>query len=145
MKFDNFCKYAGSNGVILVAPNDEKWLFYHNVGMLIPDKKNVCGQVANMPDYITQLVYDLEYEACELTGAYLPDPYAKTSELIRHFTSRDNSVDITNKAFGFIESGDLTYMSHYEDIDTSYTALLVTNDYSDNNAKFKMICIERED
>ena len=139
MKFDNFCKFAGSDGVILVAPNNEKWLFYHNVGMLIPENKNVCGSVANMPDYFTELLYEAGYEACELTSAYVPSPDSKPSELMRIFSGWHNTIDISNKAFGFIEKKDRTYIATYEDEETIYTALLVTDDYDEDDLEFKMI------
>lgn len=144
MKFDNFCKFAGSDGVILVAPNNEKWLFYHNVGMLIPENKNVCGSVANMPDYLTELIYEADYEACELTSAYVPSPDSKPSELMRIFAGMHNTIDISNKAFGFIEKKDNTYVATYEDEETNYTALLVTDDYDEDDLEFKMIYIVKE-
>lgn len=144
MKFDNFCKFAGSDGVILVAPNGKKWLCYGKTGMLIPENKNVCGNVANMPDYLTELIYEAEYEACELTSAFVPNPDSKPSELMRMFTGMHNTIDISNKAFGFIEKKDSTYIATYEDEETSYTALLVTDDYNEDDLEFKMIYIVKE-
>lgn len=147
MKFDNFVKYAGSNGTIFEAENGDKWLFYDKVGMKIPEGRNVCGKSWKMPAYMDDLIYKYDdYEAAELTSAYVPHAYSKPSELIRAFTGGDLSINLYNKAFGFIEKNDLTYINavdHDED-DKRFTALLVSSDYGEDK-EFKMIYLESED
>lgn len=147
MKFDNFVKYAGSNGTIFEAPNGDKWLFYDKVGMKIPEGRNVCGKVLKMPGYMEDLIYKYDdYETAELTAAYVPNAYSKPSELMRTFTGSDMSIDVYNKAFGFIEKNDYTYINvvGYDEDDIGYTALLISNDYGDDK-EFKMIYLESED
>ena len=144
MKFDNFVKYAGSNGIIFEANNDDKWLFYDKVAMKIPEGRNVCGRVLHMPVYMEDLIYKYDdYDYAELTAAFVPTAYSKPSELMRTFTSDDLSIDIYNKAFGFIEKKDCTCINavEYEEDDKKYVALLVSSDYGDDK-EFKMIYVE---
>lgn len=142
MKFDNFVKYAGGNGLILESDNGDKWLFYDKVGMKIPEGRSICGRVATMPDYMRDLIYKYDdYDAAELTKAYVPNAYSKPSELMRRFTGGELYVDLYNKAFGFIEKADLTYINEIDKEESIYTALLVSSDYGDDK-KFTMIYID---
>lgn len=143
MKFDSFIKYAGSHGAILEAKNGDKWLFFGDVGMKIPEGKNVCGIVGKMPEEINILITTSDYNACELEKAFVPNKDSKPSELLRKFGNDDYEIDIPNKIFGFIERKDRTYISIHDDIDYDYTALLVTDDYSEE-PDFKMIYIVKE-
>lgn len=147
MKFDNFVKYAGSNGTIFEATNGDKWLCYNSVAMKIPEDSNVCGKVFEMPVYMNDLIYKYDdYDDAELTAAHVPNAYSKPSELLRTFTGGDLSIDLYNKGFGFIERGDLTYINavDYEEHNKRYKALLVSKDYGDDK-EFKMIYVESED
>lgn len=147
MKFDNFVKYAGSNGTIFEVDNGDKWLYYDHVGMKIPQGRNVCGsKPLIMPEYMKDLIYKYDdYEDAELTAAYVPDKYSKPSELMRTFSDGELSIDLYNKAFGFIEKNDRTFInSVYEADDRRYTALLVGAGYGDD-LRFKMIYLESED
>lgn len=147
MKFDNFVKYAGSNGTIFEADNGDKWLFYDKVAMKIPEGRNVCGKSFEMPVYMDDLIYKYDdYYAAELTAAFVPNAYSKPSELMRKFTGGDLSIDIYNKAFGFIEKSDYTYINYgeYPQDNKTFTALLVSNDYGEDK-EFKMIYLESED
>ncbi len=152
MKFDSFLKYAGGDGVILTAECGEKWLFFDKIGMRIPEGKGVLGTVAKMPEYLEDLIYDREVVACELTQAYVPRCDSKPSELKRVFTGAHGlSIDISNKAFGFIEKKDDTYITDVGVVDehddsTRYVALLITDDYGDvEDLEFKMIVIHKEE
>lgn len=149
MKFDNFVKYAGSDGVILTASDNSKWLGFGSVLMKVPEGKNVCGKVANMPEYMEDLIFNNSYSACELTDAFVPRCDSKPSELRRVFSGSGRDINISNKAFGFIEKKDRTYVSsqvvYEEEVTTTYTALLITDDYGeDDDLEFKMVVIERE-
>lgn len=145
MKFDSFVKYAGGDGAILTAPDDSKWLFFDSVGMKIPEYKNVCGKESNMPDYVCELINETAFEPCGLTGAHVPYADSKPSELVRTFGDGGLSIDISNKAFGFIEKKDRTFISEYEglDDDSTYKALLVTDDYDEDEPEIKMIIIKK--
>lgn len=150
MKFDSFVKYAGSDGTILEAENGDKWLCYDSIAMKIPEGRSVCGKSYSMPIYIEQLIYIYEdYDAAELTDAFVPTPHSKPSELMRKFSGGDLEIDITNKAFGFIEKKDFTYINEVEILEDNgdtkrYKALLVSNDYGDDK-EFKMIYLVKED
>lgn len=147
MKFDNFVKYAGSYGTIFEAANGDKWLNYNHVAMKIPEGQNVCGKVLKMPVYMEELIYKYDdYGAAELTAAYVPTAYSKPSELMRTFTGGDLWIDLYNKAFGFIEKSDHTYINavEYEGDDKRFIALLVTSDYGEDK-EFRMIYLESED
>lgn len=147
MKFDNFVKYAGSNGTIFEADNGDKWLYYDKVGMKIPEGRNVCGKSFEMPVYMDDLIYKYDdYYAAELTAAFVPNAYSKPSELMRKFTGGDLGIDIYNKAFGFIEKNDYTYINavDYDEDDKRFIALLVSSDYGEDK-EFKMIYLESED
>lgn len=149
MKFDNFLKYAAGDGAILEAENGDKWLFYANVGMKIPNGKNVCGSVSVMPDAINDLIEYDDYVACELKSAYVPYADSKPSSLIRRFegcgSDEDGNlfIDVPNKIFGFIERKDETFINEIVTDDNRHVALLVTDDYGDDR-EFKMIYIEKE-
>lgn len=141
MKFDNFVKYAGCNGTIFEAVNGDKWLYYDKVGMKIPEGRNVCGKSFKMPVYMEDLIYKYDdYEACELTAAFVPTATSKPSELMRTFSGFGFSIDLYNKAFGFIEKNDYTYINQvdYPEDDKLFTALLVSSDYGEDK-EFKMI------
>ena len=145
MKFDNFVKYAGSNGTILEAANGDKWLLYNKVGMKIPEGRNVCGKSFKMPVYMEDLIYKYDdYDAAGLTAAFVPEAYSKPSELMRRFTGGDLSIDLYNKAFGFIEKKDCTYINQIDTDDELFTVLLVSSDYGEDK-EFKMIYLESED
>lgn len=145
MKFDSFVKYAGGNGLIETAPDKSKWLFFDGIGMKVPEYKNVCGKEYTMPDYIDKLINEAEFREAELIDAHVPHADSKPSELLRTFGGRGLSIDITNKAFGFIEKKDRTLMAEYEglDDDSSYIALLVTDDYDEDDPEIKMIITEK--
>ena len=149
MKFDNFLKYAAGDGAILEAENGDKWLFYANVGMKIPNGKNVCGNVSVMPEAINDLIEYDDYVPCELKSAYVPNADSKPSELIRRFercgADEDNNlfIDVPNKIFGFIERKDETFINEIVTDEYRYVALLVTDDYGDDR-EFKMIYIEKD-
>ena len=147
MKFDSFVKYAGGDGHIVTAPDQSKWLFFAGIGMKVPEYKNVCGGEINMPDYIDQLINEAEFKEAELTGAHVPHADSKPSELLRTFESNHGYIDISNKAFGFIEKKDRTLIAQYEglDDDSTYTALLVTDDYDEDEPEIKMIVVKKED
>lgn len=147
MKFDSFVKYAGSDGTILEADNGDKWLVYAKVGMKIPEGRSVCGKSYKMPDYMEDLIYKYDdYDAAELTAAFVPEAYSKPSELMRKFSGGDLEIDLYNKAFGFIEKNDYTFINAMdcEEDNKRFTALLVSNDYGDDK-EFKMIYLESED
>lgn len=153
MKFDSFLKYAGGDGVIFTAECGEKWLFFDKIGMRIPEGKGVLGTVAKMPEYLEDLIYDREVVACELSYAYVPRGDSKPSEIKRVFTGTHGlSIDISNKAFGFIEKKDNTYITdvcivgEHDNTTTTCIALLVTDDYGDvEDLEFKMIVIHKEE
>lgn len=144
MKFNAFMKYAGSDGTIIEASNGDKWLYFNNTAMKIPEGKNVCGNIAKMPDFVDEMIYHEDYEYCELTNAYVPNATSKPSELMRTFSTvyahEMESIDVPNKIYGFIEAKNETYISGYSDDDCDYTALLVTDDYGEDK-EFKMIYV----
>lgn len=146
MKFDNFVKYAGSDGILFEATNGDKWLFYDKVGMKIPEGRSVCGKVSSLPYYMEKLIYTYDdYDEARLTAAYVPEPYSKPSELMRTFSGGDLSINLYNKAFGFIEKKDSTYINAIDiEEEAIYTALLVSNGFGDE-MEFGMIYIDKED
>lgn len=143
MKFNNFAKYAGSDGVIFEVENGDKWLFYGSAGMKIPEGKNVCGNITKMPEFVYKLINTNEIEPCELEGAFVPNKDSKPSELLRKFGKDVFEIDVPNKIYGFIESHDRTFIGIYDDYDNDYTALLVTDDYEDD-PEFKMIYVVKD-
>ena len=150
MKFDNFVKYAGSNGTIFEASNGDKWLFFNSIGMKVPDGRNVCGNLTAMPDWIEELITSDDYDATTLYQAFVPSADSKASELMRRYQSisyfgeQKLLIDISNKAYGFIEKKDDVYCNSIEHDDVFYDALLITDDYGDEK-EFKMICIVKND
>lgn len=145
MKFDNFVKYAGSDGTILKADNGDTWLMFGKVGMKIPEGRAVCGKSFMMPQYMEDLIYKYDdYDSAELTAAFVPQAYSKPSELMRKFTGGELYIDVPNKIFGFIEKNDQTYVNYLETEDKNITVLLVTSDYG-SEKEFKMIYLESED
>lgn len=143
MKFNNFVKYAGSEGMIIESNNGEKWLLYGQTGMKIPETKNICGRVYRMPEYLEDALYNTEVEFCQLESAFVPNKDSKPSALLRRFSGEHYTIDIPNKIFGFIEISDLTYIVKVDEIDESYMVLLVTDDY-DEDPVIKMFYIVKD-
>lgn len=147
MKFDSFTKYAGGYGSILTAKSGDKWLFFEGIGMKIPMYCTVCGTPGKMSESIEKLLYEFaDFDSAKLTDAYLPEPYSKPSEVKRVFSGGGLNIDITNKAFGFIEKKDHTYINEYENDDGErYTVLLVSDMLADGDAvDFKMVYVVKE-
>lgn len=143
MKFDNFVKYVGADGIILETSVNDKWLFCGSVGMLIPENRNVCGRIETMPEYIENLI-DCDCEPVELVEAVLPKPDSKPSELLRVFEGKNTIINIRNKTFGFIEKSNRTFGAAFTKEGEINSALLVTDDYSENDFEIKMIAFNIE-
>lgn len=147
MKFDSFTKYAGGYGSILTAKNGDRWLFFEGIGMKIPKYCSVCGTPGKMSESVEKLIYEFDdFDRANLTDAYLPEPYSKPSEVKRVFSGGSLNIDITNKAFGFIEKKDFTYINVYEnDDEEKYTVLLVSGGLADgDDAEFEMVYVVKK-
>lgn len=142
MRFDKFVKHVGIDGMILKAENGDKWLWYGNVGMKIPENKNVSGVIHDMPEWLEDVIYNEDVKACELKRAYVPFADSKPSELLREFANNLNmSIAISNKTFGFIERSDKTDICEFEVSDDKHTALLVADEFSYED-EFQMCVID---
>lgn len=146
MKFEKFAKYAGCNGRIITMEDGEKWLFYDNIGMKIPDERQVCA-VSNIKVEFLEQVLKSEKEVARLTNAVLPNPNDKASELLRVYTSNtEKSIKISNKAFSFIDDDtDMTFITSIITDKAEYKALLVTDELKSEEVKMIYIIEAWED
>jgi hypothetical protein len=134
MKFEKFLKNAGMCGAIVDCQQYGKFLCMGTVMMRIPDGANVLAafkrRMKTFEFDIFKAYEDGESYTAELTGATLPTPDAKSSQIERIFSDQDGGkIAIDNKTFGLIERMDGVRMV-FDDEEPA--ALVITEGYGDD-------------
>lgn len=136
MKFQKFVKSLGSEGVIYVRKNEERWLGFENVYMKIPDKIRsiTASDILPMPEAVEKIInYDSFTDPCELHKAVMPYPDGAIKDCVRIYATENclNKVGISNTDYTLIERKDCVEM--YVKVDalseTSEGKALVIKEY----------------
>lgn len=115
MKFQKFVKSLGSDGVIYIRKNEERWLGFENVFMKIPDniRSITASDILPMPEGVEKIInYDSFTDPCELHRAIMPYADGAIKDCIRIYATDNctNKVGITNTDFSLIEKKDCVEM-----------------------------------
>lgn len=115
MKFQKFVKSLGSDGVIYVRKNEERWLGFENVFMKIPDniRSITASDILPMPESVEKVInYDSFTDPCELYKAIMPYADGAIKDCIRIYATENsmNKVGITNTDYSLIERKDCVEM-----------------------------------
>lgn len=115
MKFQKFVKSLGSDGVIYVRKNEERWLGFENVFMKIPDniRSITASDILPMPGSVEKVInYDSFTDPCELYKAIMPYADGAIKDCIRIYVTENgmNKVGITNTDYSLIERKDCVEM-----------------------------------
>lgn len=136
MKFQKFVKALGSNGVIFVRKNNERWLASTSVFMRIPGtiRSITASDVVPMPDSIESIInYEAFTDPCELHEAVMPFASAAIKDCIRVFATENtlNKIAVRNNDYALIERGDLVevYIKTNAEDETSVAKALVIKEY----------------
>ena len=136
MKFQKFVKSLGSEGIINVRKNEERWLGFENVYMKIPDKIRsiTASDILPMPEAVEKIInYDSFTDPCELHKAVMPYPDGAIKDCVRIYATENclNKVGISNTDYTLIERKDCVEM--YVKVDalneTSEGKALVIKEY----------------
>lgn len=109
MKFQKFVKSIGSEGIVYVRENGDRWLASENVFMKIPDdiRSITAEEVTDMPETIDNIIkYDYSTEPCELHKAIMPYADGVIKDCVRIFATANClcTLAIDNSAYALIES-----------------------------------------
>lgn len=115
MRFQRFVKSIGSDGIIYVRKNDERWLASGTVFMRIPDniKSITAKEILPMPDYVESVInYDRFTDPCKLYKAVMPTPTGAIRDCIRIYATENalNTIAICNNDYSLIEKEDQVEM-----------------------------------
>lgn len=135
MKFQKFVKSIGSNGMIFVRKNNDRWLASNRVFMKIPDtiRSITANDVVPMPDSIESIInYEAFTDPCELHEALMPFASAAIKDCIRVFATENalNKISICNNDYALIERGDVVevYIKTNVEDDVSIAKALVVKE-----------------
>lgn len=117
MKFNKFIKSCEGHGVIYKF-DGELWLTCGNVMMLIPEysKGVVADSVLPIPDYLIDVINNMNRNECELVEARVRTPDGKSKDIIRVFEDGDGiRFSISNTDYGLLEKSDNTMLVFIND------------------------------
>lgn len=115
MKFQKFVKSLGSDGIIYVRKNEERWLASGTVFMKIPEgiRSITANEILPMPDFVESVInYDSFTDPCELHKAIMPTPTGAIRDCIRIYATENalNTIAICNNDYSLIEKKDQVEM-----------------------------------
>lgn len=121
MKFQKFVKSLGSDGIIYVRKNEERWLASGTVFMKIPEgiRSITANEILPMPDFVESVInYDSFTDPCELHKAVMPTPTGVIKDCVRIYATEGalNKLPICNNDYTLIEKKDKVEM--YVRVDT---------------------------
>lgn len=115
MKFQKFVKSIGTEGVVYVRKNGERWLASQDVFMKIPDdiQSITASEVNEMPDAIESIINsDWFSDPCELHDAIMTCADGGIKDCIRIYAAKNTlcEIHISNTAYSLIEKKDVVEM-----------------------------------
>lgn len=115
MKFQKFVKSIGSEGVVYVRKNEERWLASGKVLMKIPDniRSITADDVLEMPEGIDKIInYESFTDPCALYEAIMPEADGTIEDCVRIFATENclATLPICNSDYTLIERGDIVEM-----------------------------------
>lgn len=115
MKFQKFVKSLGSEGIIYVRKNEERWLASGSVFMKIPDdiRSITANDIAPMPESIENIInYETFTDPCELHKAIMPFANGAIKDCIRVFATENalTKIAVSNSDYALIERKDCVEM-----------------------------------
>ena len=115
MKFQKFVKSIGSEGIIYVRKNEERWLASGNVYMKIPEKIRsiTASDILPMPEPVEKIINCESFtDPCGLYKAVMPEADGAIKDCIRIYATENalNKVAISNPDYTLIEKKDCVEM-----------------------------------
>lgn len=123
MKFQKFVKSIGTEGIVYVRKNGERWLASQDVFMKIPDdiQSITASEVKEMPDTIESIINsDYFTDHCELHDAIMTCADGAIKDCVRIYATQNAlcKMPISNSAYSLIEKKDVVEMHIKFDSDT---------------------------
>ncbi len=132
MKFQKFVKSLGSNGVIYIRPNGERWLSSSTALMKIPDTIRSITATDNlpMPEILEHIINEESFAIpCGLRRAAMPFGNGGIKDCIRIYgtPSGANEIPIRNSDYMLLEKYDepKLYIERSEEKESETKALLI--------------------
>lgn len=115
MKFQKFVKSIGTEGIVYVRKNGERWLASQDVFMKIPDdiQSITASEVKEMPDTIESVINsDCFTDPCELRDAIMTCADGAIKDCVRIYATENNlcKIKISNAAYSLVEKKDVVEM-----------------------------------
>ena len=123
MKFQKFVKSIGSDGIVYVRKNEERWLASGMVYVKIPDKiKSITTRdILPVPEAVEKIInYDSFTDPCMLHKTIMPEADGAIKDCIRVFATENaqNKVAISNPDYTLLERKDVIEMYVKVDAET---------------------------
>lgn len=123
MKFQKFVKSIGTEGIVYVRNNGERWLAAQDVFMKIPEdiQSITAKSVTEMPEAIDSIINcDCFSDPCELVKAIMPCADGVIKDCVRIYATANNlcEIAISNTAYTLIERKDVVEMYSKFDSET---------------------------
>lgn len=112
MKFQKFVKSIGTDGIVYVRTNGERWLAENDVFMKIPEniQSVIAKAVTEMPETIESIINcDCLSDQCELVKAIMPCADGVIKDCVRIYATANKlcEIAISNTAYSLIERKDV--------------------------------------
>ena len=112
MKFQKFVKSIGTDGIVYVRANGERWLAENDVFMKIPEniQSVIAKTVTEMPETIESIINcDCLSDPCELVKAIMPCADGVIKDCVRIYATANKQCEIaiSNTAYSLIERKDV--------------------------------------
>lgn len=123
MKFQKFVKSIGTEGIVYVRENGERWLASQDVFMKIPDdiQSITASEAKEMPDTIESIINsDYFTDPCELHDAIMTCADGAIKDCVRIYATQNAlcKIPISNSAYSLIEKKDVVEIHTKFDSDT---------------------------
>lgn len=136
MKFQKFVKSLGSNGIIYVRKNEERWLASGSAFMKVPEgiRSITASDISPMPDFLENIInYEAFTDPCELHKAIMPYADGGIKDCVRVFATENalSKIAVRNNDYALIERGDLVeaYIKSNIEEETYEAKALVIKEY----------------
>ena len=107
MKFQKFVKSIGTEGIVYVRNNGERWLAAQDVFMKIPEdiQSITAKSVTEMPEAIESIINcDCFSDPCELVKAIMPCADGVIKDCVRIYATANNLCEIVVEMYSKFDS-----------------------------------------